>query len=54
MIKKRNQSNAMEQLTMDLQITFKSETGGSRKYPSRQHYFGFERRIWLPFLTKLQ
>jgi len=53
MIKEKNQSNSMEQLTMDLEITFKSETGRTGKYPSRHHYFDFERWIWVPFLTKL-
>ena len=44
-------SNTTQQLTCDLEIDFTSETGYSRKYPPRRHYFDFERLRWIPELT---
>jgi hypothetical protein len=52
MIKERNESNQNEQLTMDLEIRFTSETGRSREYPPRRHYFAFDKWIWVPVITK--
>ena len=47
----RNESNKTQQLTCDLELDFTSETGHSRQYPRRHHYFDFERWAWIPALT---
>ena len=51
MLQERTESNKTQQLTCDLQIDFTSETGYSRQYPPRHHYFDFERWAWIPDLT---
>ena len=51
MLQERTESNKTQQLTCDLQIDFTSETGYSREYPSRHHYFDFDRWAWIPDLT---
>ena len=52
MIQEQNTSNASEQLTMHLAISFESETGRTRSYPARKHYFAFDKWTWVPELTK--
>lgn len=52
MIEERSGTNANQQLTMDLEITFKNEVGRSGAYPSRRHNFDFERLVWIPELTR--
>ena len=52
MIRERTESNTKEQLTMDLEISFRSETGRERNYPPRRHHFDFERWVWIPEITR--
>lgn len=49
---KRTQENYKEQLTMDLEIKFTDETGKNKEFPTRRHFFDFERQLWIPEITK--
>lgn len=44
--------NRGQQLTMDLEIEFRDESGNERKLPSRKHYFAFNDWRWIPLITK--
>jgi hypothetical protein len=50
MILSATPENQSEQLTMDLEISFKSETGREREYPLRRHYFLVKQGVWVPEL----
>jgi hypothetical protein len=52
MIQERTNVNEHEQMTMDLEISFESETGRKRKYPPRRHYFSFDKSLWVPEITR--
>jgi len=52
MIEERNDSNESEQLTMDLEFSFKNEMGRERTYPKRRHHFSFDRWTWIPVITR--
>ncbi len=48
----RTQANRKEQLTMELEIKFRDETGEEKELPTRRHFFDFEREDWVPEITK--
>ncbi len=48
----RTQANHEEQLTMELKIKFRDETGEEKELPARRHFFDFERGDWIPKITK--
>lgn len=55
MEEERKDTNVTEQLTMDLEYTYEcKETGQSRKNPPRHHYFDFQEKVWVPYLTEAE
>lgn len=53
MEQERKDTNVTEQLTMDLECTYEcKEIGKSRKNPLRHHYFDFQKKVWVPYLTE--
>lgn len=45
-----NDENRKQQLTLDLAIWFRDETGITRALPGRHYYFDFKRWTWIPQL----
>ena len=52
MIQEKTAINEREQFTMDLEISFESETGRKRSYPPRRHSFYFDKGGWIPEITR--
>jgi hypothetical protein len=52
MIAELTPANRTEQLTMNLKIEVRDELDESRILPPRQHYFDFDRWVWIPDLAR--